>query len=192
MLALVLAFLSATCLFAQKQPFTVETMLRISRISEPVLSPDGRMVAFTVQAVDLDKNTKPKQIWSVALNGGLPKQLTRDGDLNDRPRWSPDSRQIYFVSNRGGSGQIWTMNPDGGSARQVTHLSTEADGLLIAPDGKKIVFLSNVYPECGARTTRLQQDQARRGKPKVRSRRGSTIPCCTGTGTNGRASAASI
>jgi dipeptidyl aminopeptidase/acylaminoacyl peptidase len=170
MLALVLAFLSATCLFAQKQPFTVETMLRISRISEPVLSPDGRMVAFTVQAVDLDKNTKPKQIWSVALNGGLPKQLTRDGDLNDRPRWSPDSRQIYFVSNRGGSGQIWTMNPDGGSARQVTHLSTEADGLLIAPDGKKIVFLSNVYPECGAddacNKTKLDEES----KSKVKAR----------------------
>jgi Tol biopolymer transport system component len=170
MLALVLVFLSAACLFAQKQPFTVETMLRISRIGEPVLSPDGRTVAFTVQTVDLDKNTKPKQIWAVALNGGFPRQLTRDGDLNDRPRWAPDSRLIYFVSNRGGSSQIWTMNPDGGNARQITRISTEAEGPMVAPDGKKIVFLSSVYPECGAddqcNKNKLDQDS----KSKVKAR----------------------
>jgi Tol biopolymer transport system component len=140
MLALVLALLSAVCLYAQKQPFTVDTMLKISRISEPVLSPDSRNVAFTVQTVDLDRNMKPTQIWTVALNGGFPRQITRDGDSNQRPRWSLDSRQIYFVSNRGGSSQIWTMNPDGGSPRQISHILTEAGGILIAPDGKKIVF----------------------------------------------------
>ncbi len=171
MLALALAFLSAVCLYAQKQPFSVETMLKISRISEPVLSPDGRTVAFTVQTVDLDKNTKPKQIWTVALNGAFPRQLTRDGDSNDRPRWSPDSRQIYFVSNRGGSAQIWAMDPEGGNVRQISHISTEAGGILIAPDGKKIVFLSSIYPECGAddpcNKNKLDQDSKSKVKARV-------------------------
>ena len=65
--------------FAQKQPLTVETMLRISRIGEPALCPDGRMVAFTVQTPDLDSNTKPKQIYVVPVDGGTPRQLTHDG-----------------------------------------------------------------------------------------------------------------
>ena len=56
----VLALLFGASLFAQKQPFDVQTMLRLARISEPALSPNGRQVAFTVQTVDLDKNTKPK------------------------------------------------------------------------------------------------------------------------------------
>jgi len=170
MLALVLAFLSAACLFAQKQPFTVETMLKISRISEPVLSPDGRNVAFTVQTVDLDRNMKPTQIWTVALSGGFPRQITRDGDSNQRPRWSPDSRQIYFVSNRSGSSQIWAMNPDGGSPRQISHISTEAGGILIAPDGKKIVFLSSVYPECGADDVCNKNKVDQDSKSKVKAR----------------------
>ena len=147
---LLLVLLCATGLFAQKQPFTVETMLRIARIGDPALSPDGRLIAFTVQTVDLDKNTKPTQIYTVPLYGGLPRQITHDGAENERPRWSPDSKQIYYVSNRGGSSQIWTMNPDGGNAREIAHLSTESTGILVAPDGKKIVFLSSVYPECGA------------------------------------------
>jgi dipeptidyl aminopeptidase/acylaminoacyl peptidase len=146
----VLMLICAAGLFAQKQPFDVAQMLRLSRISEPVLSRDGKLVAFTVQTVDLDRNTKPKQIYVVPLDGGMPRQITRDGTQNERPRWSPDSKQIYFVSNRDGSSQIWAMSPDGGNARQISHLSTEASGILVSPDGKKIVFLSNVYPECGS------------------------------------------
>jgi len=137
-------------LWAQKRPFDVETMLKLSRISEPALSPDGKLVAFTVQTIDLDKNTRPKQIYVIPLDGGVPRQITRDGTNNERPRWSPDSKQLYFVSNRGGSAQIWAMNPDGANARQITRLSTEAGGILVSPDGTKIVFQSNVYPECGA------------------------------------------
>jgi dipeptidyl aminopeptidase/acylaminoacyl peptidase len=136
--------------FGQKQPFDVLTMLRLNRIGEPVLSPDGRTVAFTVQTVDLDKNTKPKQIYTVGVNGGFPRQITRDGTDNGRPRWSPDSRQIYYVSNRDGSQQVWRMDADGSNSRQISRLSTEADGILISNDGKKVVFESNVYPDCGA------------------------------------------
>ena len=137
-------------LSAQKRPFDVETMLKLSRISEPALSPDGKLVAFTVQTIDLDKNTRPKQIYVIPLEGGVPRQITREGTNNERPRWAPDSKQLYVVSNRSGSAQIWAMNPDGANARQITRLSTEAGGILVSPDGTKIVFQSNVYPECGA------------------------------------------
>jgi len=133
---------------AQKQPLTVETMLRIARISEPALSPNGRLVAFTVQTPDVIQNTKPQQIYVVPVNGGTPRQLTQEGTVNERPRWSPNSGQIYFLSDRGGSEQIWVMDTDGGHARQITHLSTEAGGLLVTPDGKRLVFLSAVYPVC--------------------------------------------
>lgn len=145
-----LALLAASAGLVFAQRFDVQTMLRLSRISEPQLSPDGRIVAFTVQTVDLDRNTKPKQIFVVPLNGGLPRQITRDGTDNERPRWSPDSRQIYYISNRDGSMQIWRMEADGSGARAISHVSTEAAGILVSPNGKKIVFLSNVYPECGS------------------------------------------
>ena len=137
---------------AQKQPFDAAAMWKIARISEPVLSPNGRQVAFTVQTPDLDKNTKPQQIYVVPVDGGAPRQITQDGTQNERPRWSPDGRQIYFISNRASDGlsQIWVMDADGTHPHQVTHLSTEAGGVLVAPDGKRLVFLSNVFPECGA------------------------------------------
>ena len=157
-------------LIAQKQPFTVDTMMKLARISEPVLSPDGNQVAFTVQRVDLEKNTKPSQIYAVPVQGGTPRQLTVEGSMNDRPRWSPDSKLIYFVSNRGGSSQVWSMNADGSNARQITRFATEAAGILLAPDGRKIVFLSSVYPECGADDACNQRKLDEESKSKVKAR----------------------
>jgi dipeptidyl aminopeptidase/acylaminoacyl peptidase len=167
---LVLFLLTIGALSAQRQTFDVQMMLGLSRVSEPALSPNGKQVAFTVQTVDIEKNIKPKQIYVAPLTGGSPLQLTRDGNDNERPRWSADSRQIYFISDRAGSSQIWVMDADGRNARQITRLSTEAGGLLVSPDGKKIVFQSSVYPECGAddRCNKDKIDAEARNKVKAR------------------------
>src|SRR5581483_8247769 len=155
---------------AQKQPFTVDTMLRLARISEPALSPDGTQIAFTVQRVELDKNAKPTDIYLVPVQGGTPRQLTSEGTANQRPRWPPDSTLIYFVSNRSGSSQVWSMNADGSNARQLTKFASEAEGILVSPDGKKIVFLSSVYPECGADDSCNQRKIEEEAKSKVKAR----------------------
>lgn len=140
--------LSVAPLPAQKLPFDVQGLLKLARIGEPQLSPDGKLVAFTVQSIDLDKNTRPRQIWVVPLEGGKARQITTEGSRNERPRWSPDSQHIAFITDRGGTAQIWIMKPDGSDAKQVTRLSTEADGVLYSPDGKRFLFTSEVYPDC--------------------------------------------
>ncbi len=167
-------FLMVSPLAAQKQPFDVQAMLRIARISEPQLSPDGKTVAFTVQSVDLDQNTKPKQVWVVPIEGGSPRQITNQGSQNERPRWLPDSQSIAFISNRGGTAQIWTMKPDGTAPKQITSISTEAGGVLVAPDGKKLVFTSSVYPDCpddDCNRARLEADE----KSKLKARTYTTL-----------------
>ena len=128
--------------------FDVNALLKLARVSDPQVSPDGRLVAFTVQTVDLAANRKPTQIYVVPVSGGEPVRITNSGSLNERPRWSPDSRQIAFISDRGGSAQVWLMDPDGNNARQVTSLATEAGGVLFSPDGKNLVFTSDVFPDC--------------------------------------------
>src|SRR5215207_1117720 len=115
--------------FAQKQRFDVNALMELKRMGDPQISPDGRWVTFTVQSVDVAANKKPTHIWIVALDGGPPRQITREGEANSRARWSPDSKRIAYISDRAGSSQIWMMDPDGGDAKQVTNLSTEADGV---------------------------------------------------------------
>jgi dipeptidyl aminopeptidase/acylaminoacyl peptidase len=145
-----LILLSAISLVAEK-PFDLDALLRIQRIAEPQLSPDGKWVAFSVQTIDLANNTRPRHLYVVAADGSTsPRKLTFEGSSNSRPRWTPDSKRILFHSNRGGSMQIWSIDPDGSDARAITSISTETEGLLVSKDGKRIVFRSQVYPECSA------------------------------------------
>src|SRR5216683_1636103 len=82
---------------AQKLPFDAQALMRVARISDPQLAPDGRTVAFTVQTIDLDSNKKPKQIYTVPMDGGAPQPLTNAGESSERARWSPDSKRIAFI-----------------------------------------------------------------------------------------------
>src|SRR4051812_14575796 len=168
--SLCLLLTSAAMLLAQKRPFDPNALMELKRIGDPQISPDGRSVAFTVQSVDVAANKKPQQVWITPLSGGVPHVITHDGESNQRPRWSPDSKRIAYISDRDGSSQIWLMDPDGGNATQVTNLATEADGVLFSPDGKNLVFTSNVYPECGAddACNRKILDAERAGKPRAR------------------------
>lgn len=143
---LVLA-LAPVILSAQNRPFDVDALLRIHRIADPQISPDGKTVAFAVSTPDLDANAVLSSIWTVPLAGGTPRKLV---DMAERPRWSPDGKQIYYTGSLGGPTQIWSVNPDGSSPAQVTHLSTGASGEIVSPDGKYLVVTSDVYPDCGA------------------------------------------
>jgi len=164
-----LCLLFCSLLSAQKLPFDAQALMQLARISDPQISPDGRTVAFTVQTVDLEGNKKPRQIYTVPVDGGAPRQITDAGGANERARWSPDSKRLAFISDRGGSSQIWIMNADGSNATQVTRLSTEAGGVMFSPDGKNLLFTSDVYPDCpddACNKTRLDDE----AKSKVKAR----------------------
>src|SRR6266851_5293775 len=74
-----LGFIICAIAGAQKLPFDVPALMKVARISDPQISPDGRTVASTVQTVDLEGNRKPKQIYTVSVDGGPPRQITNGG-----------------------------------------------------------------------------------------------------------------
>jgi dipeptidyl aminopeptidase/acylaminoacyl peptidase len=162
-------FLSCFSLAQARRPFTFEDMMALQRVGEPQLSPDGRWVAFSAVKVDLKANTRTPHLWVVQLAGGEERQLTSGVAGEDRPRWSPDGKQLAYISSQGGSSQVWVVHFDGaagnlaGEPSRVTSISTEADGELWSPDGQNILFVSSVYPDCKDDTCNQRRAEERAG-----------------------------
>jgi Tol biopolymer transport system component len=91
------------------RPLTVDEILKFRRVGDPQLSPDGRLVAYTVSVPDLAANRGRTRIYVVPVAGGTPTPLSDENGSASSPRWSPDGRRIAYVSG----GQIHTMSATG-------------------------------------------------------------------------------
>jgi dipeptidyl aminopeptidase/acylaminoacyl peptidase len=160
----------AVCSVAKaKHPITFEDLMKIQRVSDPHVSPDGQWVAFVVTNVDLEANKNPSHIWLIPAGGGEPRQLTRGEGSDSRPRWSPDGQSIAFVSSRAGKSQVWIIPVAGGEAHSLTSVSTEADGVVWARKAGTLLFTSQVYPDCANDDcNRKRWEEAERSKVKAR------------------------
>jgi len=134
-----------------KHAITFDDMIKLHRIAEPQISPDGKWVAYTVSTPDMDANRGVSNIWVVPAAGGAAMQLTQSGH-DSSPVWSPDGKTLAFLSSRSGESQVYLLSMVGGEAHALTKLSTGADMVKWSPDGKTIAFTSSVYPECVSRS----------------------------------------
>jgi dipeptidyl aminopeptidase/acylaminoacyl peptidase len=140
-----------------KRPMTFDDLMKIKRLGETAVSPDGKWLAYSVTSVDLEKNTKTAELWVQAISGGVPQKLAVGQSGDGGPQFAFDGHSLLFLSGREGGQQIWLADFDtatgvASNAKKLTALATEADNALWSPDGKSIVFTSAVYPDCAAIT----------------------------------------
>jgi serine/threonine-protein kinase len=99
----------------------------------PVLSPDGRRLAVTVQGTRDD-------VWVHDLERRTWTRLTAEGDNTDAV-WSPDGRQLVFSSTRSGPFNLYRTSADGGGqVQQLTQERTMAMSASWSPDGSVAAF----------------------------------------------------
>jgi Tol biopolymer transport system component len=74
-------------------------------------SPDGRWIVF--EAEWYESNGHHSTIYVTPADGGGPwTQITEGKHWDDKPRWSPDGRIIYYVSERKGFFNVWGIHFD--------------------------------------------------------------------------------
>lgn len=146
---------------SNKRPFRPDALFRLTDISSPGLSPDGRQVVCVLTRPDLTRNTWNNFIALLPAAGGEPQFLTE----GDSPAWSPDGSMIAYLGSppegsrdeEAGASGIWIYHLDGQRKRFLAPLY-ESDyfidhlvrtGFAWSPDGRYIAYLSAPPEEAG-------------------------------------------
>ena len=123
----------------QGRAFVPADWYRVTTVSTPSMSPDGRLVAFTVTTVKEAENARHSEVWVVPTAGGEAVRYTSPSTESSAPRFSHDGRYLFFTSNRpGGRGSTWVLRMDqpGGEAFQLPGYPAGS----MPNDGRIIVF----------------------------------------------------
>jgi dipeptidyl aminopeptidase/acylaminoacyl peptidase len=141
------------------QPFTVQDLVRLERISEPRVARDGKRIAYTLRTTDMDANKARTGIWLLNTHkrNAIPVRLTDVAANAGSAEWSADGNSLFFLSNRSGSNQIWRVAARGATspgeasrddAVQVTHLPLDVGSFRVAPTGDRILVSLEVFIDC--------------------------------------------
>ncbi len=124
--------------------WTPEVMIKFNRVGGTEISPDGKMVAYTISAplMEGEKSEFLTHIWVASADGKTNLQFTQGDKSCSSPKFSPDGNYLAFLSSRGSESktQVWMMRLNGGEAESITKSKTGVEQFKWAPDGKRMAF----------------------------------------------------
>ncbi|MCC6128345.1 MAG: S9 family peptidase [Acidobacteria bacterium] len=156
--------LTSPALAEGTHPFSVKDMLAMERISDPRVSPDGRLAAFTVRVTDMEANKGRTDIHLLDLTTREVRRLTANEASDTNPRFAADGKSLYFLSTRSGSGQVWRLPLNGGEPEQITREPLDIDDFEVSPDGKSLVLAMAVFPGKSPAETKQELDTREKSK----------------------------
>jgi dipeptidyl aminopeptidase/acylaminoacyl peptidase len=143
---------------SDRRAFRPTDLYRMSVVGSPAMSPDGRLVAFTVTTMVEADNKRHAEIWVVPTAGGDAVRYTSPGTESTRPRFSRDGKLLLFTSQRPGArGNTWALRMDRPSGEAFQPDSAEMDPEGSAPRDRRFVVTTTPIPRdsvTGDSTTR--------------------------------------
>ncbi len=147
-----ICLLAALPALADARGLDVRDLVRLDRVSSPLLSPDGRVVVFAQRSVD-DELKATTALYARNLltrDAAPPRRITPEGWNVNSPSFSRDGRTLYFLSAKGGSQQLYAMPAAGGEPRQLTAFALDVGSYRISPDDRRVAFSADTFADCAA------------------------------------------
>jgi dipeptidyl aminopeptidase/acylaminoacyl peptidase len=125
--------------------FTLADIHRLADVDEPVFSPDGAAIAYSVTTDNLKADSQVTDLWRVDWKTGRTRQLTDTPTVSEwSPAYSADGKWLVFLSdaNEDGDTQLYRMSVRGGSVRAASQVPGGISDFSLSPDGTKAVVVT--------------------------------------------------
>src|ERR1051326_1620957 len=83
-----------------------EDLFELEYAADPQVSPDGASIVYVRNFSDIMTDKRYANLWWIRADGSEQRPLTTGAFNDTSPRWSPDGKQLLFVSNRDGKPQV--------------------------------------------------------------------------------------
>ena len=136
---------------AAARPMTFLDMQQMRQVGSPTPSPDRRLLLYTLSTPDWKEAKRQTDLYLVSMQTGVSstRQLTFTKEKNETaPRWAPDGRVFFFLSNREAPenaatrNQLYMMRPDGGEAQRLTDTREGVAEYALSADGRWLAYRS--------------------------------------------------
>jgi serine/threonine protein kinase/Tol biopolymer transport system component len=132
------------------------------RYSNPELSPDGRVVAMTIE------EGAARNVWGGAIDSGMPIRLTF-GNNDVYSTFTHDSKDLLFTSERNGRYNIFATAANGsGTPRRITDSPHAQRATSISPDGR-VMLLNDIDETTGVDILQMDVGHPESIRPFVRT-----------------------
>lgn len=139
-------------------PVSPKRLLEVVDIVAPVMSPDGRRVAFRTEQASAEHNRYDTAWYVRELPGNAPARRIADGGIPLRgystglsipevPVWSPDGDAIFYRALIDGKVAVWRASADGSGATPVTDDPADVRGFFLDADGRTLRYSTGAARE---------------------------------------------
>jgi dipeptidyl aminopeptidase/acylaminoacyl peptidase len=134
---------------AGQRPMTFLDVRQMRSVGSPTPSPDGRWLLYTLSTPDWKEAKSQTDLYVVSTQQGVSstKRLTFTKEKNETsPRWAPDNRSFFFLSNReapenaSARNQLYVMRSDGGEAQRISDAREGVRDYQLTRDGRTLVY----------------------------------------------------
>ncbi|OFD67746.1 peptidase S9 [Bacillus mycoides] len=127
----------------EKTYLSIEEIISLPTLSGANISDDGKGVAFVKKTANWKDNTYRNHVWVYEKDKGQSYPLT-NGDIDSAcPLWSPNSRNIAYLSPVGnGKNQIFVKSIDGYGVVQITDEKEGVSNFKWEPTGKGFYYVA--------------------------------------------------
>ena len=124
--------------------FSYLDVFDLNYVSDPQIAPDGEWIVYQRMGYDIMKDRASGNLWMIRADGHQHQKLTANEGNESRPRWSPDSERLAFVSSTDEGSEIYIYWKRTGKVARISQLPFSPSSLSWSPDGKQIAFSMNV------------------------------------------------